>query len=394
MQQPNQISPAQANVMARSMITGRAIKRTQTIYAKTIDTSTETVLDINPRNTGLILGFIVNVRQNFAVAATTGTALTRTPWGASNLVSKFTFFDLNNNTRLNTTGWHVGMVNSMRASRPYLGVDTFTDYPVSYGDYSTKIVEAAASIAQAANADTAFTYFVPISYSDTDLRGSIYANVVNATMSLQITLNQNAVQAKTVAGWHDAVYTTTSDATPVVDVTEGNVDVEVIQVYYDQLPAGQNGVILPVQDLSTIYELKNTAVTGITANQDFPIAYSNFRDFLSTTAVFRNSVETNGFAAEGDVNSWSLQSANYTDVFDVKEYIAKSWNRQTFGQDAPEGVFTFSTRQKPISTVQYGNMNLVLDAASVDAGANVLLGYEAFALTNVIGQAGSLTPGA
>lgn len=389
-----QMTPAQANILARNMITGRAIKRTQSIYSKVIDTSEQTVVEVNPRNTGLLLGFIVNVRQNVAVAASTGTALTRTPWGTSNMVRTFTFLDLNNNTRLKTTGWHIGAINSARAGRPYLGVDTFTDYPVGYGDFNTELVEGDASIAQDANSDIAHTYYVPIAYSDTDLRGAIYANVVNATMSLQIELNPGLVQARTVAGWHDAAYCTASSGTAVADVTEGNVTVEVLQVYYDQLPAGERGVILPMQDLSTIYELKNTAVSGMTANQDFPIAYSNFRDFLSTVAVYRNSVETNGFAAQGDINTWSLQSANYTDVFEVAERYAAGWNRQTFGQDLPTGSFLFNSRGKPISTVQYGNMNLVMDPSAVDTGAAVLLGYEAFALTNVIGQAGSLTPGA
>lgn len=389
-----QISPAQANILARNMITGRAIKRTQSIYSKTIDTSQGTVVEVNPRNTGLLLGFIVNVRQNIAVAASTGTALTRTPWGASNLVKSFTFLDLNNNTRLKTTGWHLGVINSARAGRPFYGVDTFTSYPVGYGDFYDELVEGSATIAQGANADVAFTYFVPIAYSDTDLRGAIYSNVVNATMSLQVELNPTLVGARTVANWHDSAYCTADSGTAVADVTEGNVSLEVLQVYYDQLPMGEQGVILPVQDLSTIYELKNTAVSGMTANQDFPIAYSNFRDFLSTLAVYRNSAETNGFAAENDINTWSLQSANYTDVFDVRERYAAGWNRQTFGLDMPQGAFYFNSRGKPISTVQYGNMNLVMDAAQVDTGAAVLLGYEAFALTNVIAGAGSLTPGA
>lgn len=394
-QNGQQMSPAQANLMARQMVTGGAVKRTQSIYSRTIDTSQQTKIEVEPRLAGLILGFIVNVRTTFDVAASTGTALTKTPMGAANLVENFTLFDLNNQTRINTPGWHIALLNSARASRPYLGVDAFDNYPIDFGDYYTELNANAASIAQDASGAANFTYFVPLAYSDLDLRGAIYAGVVNATMSLQIQLNRDMVQARTVQGWQSAVYCTTNASTPPADVTENNVEVEVLQVYYDQIPRGQNGgPILPLEDLAVSYELKQTALSGITANQDFPIPYSNFRDFLSTVVLYRNSVETNGFAAPGDITDWKLEAANFTNIFEFRERYAAANNRQIFGQDLPTGTFLFSSRQKPISTVQYGNMNLVLDANQVDAGATLLVGFEAFAFNNVIGQAGSLTPGA
>lgn len=391
--EPNQITPAQANILARQMLTTRAVKRTQSIFNKVIDTSAENRLQIPPRNTGLILGFIVNVTSTVTVGAA-GTALTRTPWGASNAVSNFTFLDLNNNTRIQTTGWHLGLLNSTRAARPYGGVDAFENYPVAYGDYLTGLYSAPATIAQGASAEVAFTYYVPLAYSDKDLRGAQYGNVVNANMSLNLDLNSRLVAARTDDNWHGSVYCTANAATQPADIVESNVNVEVLQVYYDQLPTGNSGVILPAIDLQTIYELKNTSVTGIASNNDFPIAYSNFRDFLSTATVFRNGQTANGFGNPTSISEWKLQSANYTDIFDVRQKYAGLWNRMLIGQDLPESAYMFSSREKPISTVQYGNMNLVLDANTVAANAQVNVGFEAFALTNVIGQAGSLTPGA
>lgn len=393
-QAAQQMSPGQANILARNMITSRALKRTQTIYRRTVDPATENVLQIQPRNTGLILGFIINLRYNVAVAAGTGTALTRTPFGPANSLRQVTFFDLNNNTRIQTTGRHLSVLNSARSQRPYNGVDTFTNYPVGYGEHDTNIASAAASIAQAANADVAFSYYVPLAYSEKDLRGAIYANVVSATMTLQLTLNNNPVVARTLAGWTDGVYATANDSTPPADVTVGNWTVEVVQVYYDQLPAGQKGVILPVLDLQTIYDIKNTSVTGMTANQDYPIGYSNFRDFLSTFFTYRNRVSTGGTMNLGDLSTLALQSANYTDVFEVREWLADSWNRNTFGLDMPLGSWLVDTRGRPISTLQFGNMEAVFNLANVQAGASIDVGYEAFALTNTIGQAASIAGGA
>lgn len=388
-----QRSPAELNILARGAITGRAIKRTQSIYRRTIDPSTEPVIQVEPRNTGFILGFYVNITGNVAVAGG-GTPLTRSPFGAANILKNVTFFDLNNNTRHNTSGRHLHLINSMRAARPYGGVDTFTAYPVGYGDYNNTIAEAAATIAAGANSDVAMTYFVPIAYSEKDLRGGIFAGVVNATMTLQLTLNAAAVAARTLTGWSDAVYATADAVTAPAGVTLSNLTVEVMQVYYDQLPASNGQVILPLLDMAVNYELKETNVAGITANTDYSIPYSNFRDFASTIVLYRNRVNANGFINPGDVNTWALRSANFTDIFEVRERYADLWNRQIYGLDLPLGTYAFQTREKPISTVQFGNMELVLDAADAQTGANCVLGYEAFSLTNTIGNAQSLAGGA
>lgn len=389
-----QMSPAQANILARNMITSRALKRTQTIYRRTIDPSVDNVLQIDPRNTGLLLGFQINIKTNVAVAASTGTALTKTPFGPANLIKQVTFLDLNNNTRIQTTGKHLSILNSVRANRPYAGVDSFTSYPVGYGNYNPDISSAAATIAQDANSDVAFTWYVPVAYSEKDLRGAIWANVVSATMQLQLTLNANPIGARTLTNWSEGVYNTVNAGTAPADVTVGNYVVEVVQIYYDQIPQGNRGVILPMLDLQTIYDIKSSSVSGITAGQDYPIPYSNFRDFLSTYVEFRNRVSTNGFMNAGDINYWALQSANYTDVFEVKDWLANLWNRNIFGLDMPVGSYVFDTRGKPISTLQFGNMDLVINPSDAQAGANCLLGYEAFALTNTIGQAASIAGGA
>mgnify|MGYP000902502847 CR=1 FL=1 len=395
MAQPQQqrIDPGQANLMARGMIVGSAVKRTQVIKTININATSENVLSIQPRNVGLILGFIVNIKSNVAVGAG-GTPLTVTPFGPANLLKNVSYFDLNNNTRINTTGWHINSLNAARGGAPYLACRSNDTYPLDYGNNYPSLMQAPATIAAAANGDAQATFYIPLAYSDQDLRGSVYANVVNATQSLQLTLNNQAVQARTQQGASDAVYVTADAATPPANVTLGNFTVEVIQVYYDQLPEGQNGVILPLLDLATVYELKQTAIPGIVQGQDFPIQYSNFRDFLSTFVIYRNRPMTNnGFANETDIAYVALESANYTNVFKVPPKYVAAWGRQTVEDDFPLGVFYIPTRSKPISTVQYGNMNLILNANDVQAGAVALVGYEAFALVNIIGQAQSLNAG-
>lgn len=377
------LSPQQANQMARMMIVNNAVKMTNQIFDETVTPSSQSVINIPPRNVGFLLGFWVEVIATITENNTGTPGLT--PFGPANLVDSFVFNDLNNNQRINTTGWHMNLINSARASMPFLSAETLNSYPIDYGYNFTDIISAPATLTQNAANTVRMLYYVPLAYSEHDLRGGVYANVVNATMQLQINLNANPV---IVAGANSvsAVYDDSS-----IDVTYDSCRVRVHQVYYDQLPKDDKGFdIFPRLDTATIYELKNTTVTGMSANSDFPISYSNFRDFLSTFFVYANGTELNDGS---DITSFALQSANYTNIFKVPPKLVGAWGRQNIQGDFPSAAYYFPTRQKPISTVQYGNMELVLNASTVNSGARGLIGYESFALTNVISGAASLNAG-
>jgi hypothetical protein len=162
----------------------------------------------------------------------------------------------------------------------------------------------------------------------------------------------------------------------------------VYQVYMDQLPQGNGGVILPAQDLATSYELKNIANSSVVANQDFPVQYSNFRTFMSTTMVYYNG--SSRTATGSDINYWELLAANYTPIWKYSPGFSAMKSRNIITTDFPPGVYYHSSRLKPIITTQYGNMQLVLNASTAGAGNYLLTGYEDFAQVNTVVQAGSL----
>ena len=65
--------------------------------------------------------------------------------------------------------------------------------------------------------------------------------------------------------------------------------------------------------------------------------------------------------------------------------------RQIIGSDLPPGCYYFNSRQKPISTVQFGNMQLLINpAGTIGTGSYLQIGWEDFALVNTLTQAGSL----
>lgn len=399
---------AQTNMMARQAILSQALEMTQNIYSAAIATpgNTANVINVIPRMVGLITRFTVEIVAT--LTNTASTSVTPTSLNIANLLTQVIFNDLNNNTRIQTTGWHLNVLNSIRNPRlgPYgsaLESSAF-DVPISYGANYTSgtstapqgLFSAPSSIGATGSAVIKMTYEVPLAYisegpvAQRDLRGSVYANVVNATMLLQLTLNPSPITTNSVDNTY-AIYSGTNGAGSITSAT-----VNVYQTFYDQLPVGKNGPILPMQDLSTIYEMKSTTLTGMVASQDFPIAYANFRDFLSTTVLWDNvgSSGSGSPVAGTDINYWALQSANFTNIFKLDPFtLALRW-RKIIQTDLPKSIYYVSHREKPISTIQYGNLELIQNiSASINTGAQDIVGFEDFALINTVTGAGSLAAG-
>lgn len=372
------MTAAQQNSLARSLILSNAVDRFQNIYSTTVAASQQSVFNIPPRNVGLIKGFWVEITA--AVANSAGGTATLTQFGPANILSQVVFTDLQNNTRIQTTGWHLHMNNTARHNHPFLAANTFSSYPIAYGNNWNEI-SAPATLAASANGTVVMRYYVPLAYSQQDLRGAIFANVVNATMNLQLTINTSAFVAS-----GDATLGVFSGSAGTV----GNVSINVYQHYLDQLPVQNNQTIVPYMDMSTIYELKNTTLSAIQAGQDFTIPYANFRSFLSTSLIYDNGGTLN---TGSDVNYWALQSANYTQLFKMSPTTLASLSRLRQGVDWPAGTYYINHRNRPINTIQYGNMEAILNASTVNTGAQLYVGFEDFAMVNYVTGAGSLPGG-
>jgi hypothetical protein len=375
-------SPSMQNAAARQIVAANAVTMQQQIYTNTFNPANGVTLNIAPRNVGLILGFLVEVSGGVTNGG--GTAADRTGLGSSNVVQNVTFTDLNNIQRIKTTGPHLALLNSARQGFGFGGAYA-PNLPMSFGNNWSPF-SAPVQIAAAGTGTLKHTFYVPIAYSPQDLRGAIYAAVVNATMNLQLQIATSA-QLAVAAG-----------ADPSTAVYIGNdalawtntVTVNVTQIYLDQLPVGAGNIpILPMQDLNTIYDLKITTQTGMAVGQDFPVDYANYRTFLSTMPFFVNGTTMN----VNDVNYWSLKAANNTELFRLSADLCALQARATFMADPPAGVFYFDHRQRPIDVLSYGNMQLILNASTVNANAKLLMGYEAFQTPQATSIAGSLPGG-
>ncbi len=370
----------QQNMMARNLVIANSINMWNSIFTTTLQgTPQGQVINVPVRNVGFIKRFVVEI--TYDIVENNTVTLTRTPWGPANTLSQIVFTDLANQTRINTAGWHMHLLATARRQAAF-GAAFVNDSPTNIGsNYS--VISAPSTINNQTGSVRMF-YEVPVSYGDFDLRGGIYAGVVNATMNLQLTINPSLLVAST-ASQTLAVYKSSGAVTaPVVQ----NFKINVYQNYLDQLPFTKNGPVIPQLDQATAYLINNTAKPGLSANQDNPFPYANFRNFMSTAVIF----DQNGTLNAGtDVNAWKLESANYTNIFNYDPYMASLLTREIIGDDFPAATYYFDHRQKPISTVQYGNMQLILNPSSIaGASSQALLGYEALALINQVTQAGSL----
>lgn len=378
-----QQDPMAANMAARGLVLDRSIDMWQSIYSTTLSgDARNAVVNVPVRNVGLIKRFVIEITGTIAQSA--AETLTRTPLGIANALSQIVFTDLSNQTRINTSGWHMHNLATARRQMAF-GAAFTNDSPMAMGNnFNTISAPSSVTTAQTFR----MFYEIPLSYGDMDLRGAIYANVVNATMNLQFTVNPNFVVA---SGANPTLAVYSSSAAQTGAVT--NVAINVYQNYLDQLPVAQNGPILPLMDLSTAYLINNTVATGVAQGQDFAIPYANFRNFMSTFALYDNFGSASAVGA--DINYWSIQSANYTNIIKVDPFMNSLLTREIINDDFPaaagRSLYYFDHRRKPINTVQYGNMQLIANPAQVQASTSqFLVGYEALALINMITQAGSL----
>lgn len=374
------------NAQVREFVLRSSTSMKQQIFNQTIATpgTTNNILNIPIRNVGLVTGFLVQVTLSLTNGGA-GNAVLST-FGGANALSNITFTDLDNYQRINTSGWHLHFLNSAKEGFPF-GASILAaslDQISNFGN-NFDVVTATTPITSGGGTGTVKAYYwVPLAYSTRDLRGAMFAGVVNATAQLSLTINPTP--SVTTGDATLAMYSGTNNT---ATITSANV--VVYQFYQDQLPRAQGGQpILPALDIATQYRLINTTLTGVAAGQDFPVPFSNFQEFLSSIAVYNQA----GTLSNGsDINYWGLRAANTLYFFQLNPFASQLLGRVRNRIDFPTGVYPFDFRDAPISTNQTGNMELVLNPITAAAQSTVMVGFESFALTNAVLGAASLPAG-
>lgn len=372
----------QNNDQAQAIVLATAQPMIQQVFQTTIvgnNAAQGQVLNIPLNNVGLNTRLTVEVTFNISQAA--AETLNRTQLGLANIFSNIALTDLSNYQRVNTAGWHLYMLASLRRQLMF-GQAYLSDTPTGAGQ-NWVVNNAPAAVTN--NVTCRMFFEIPLAYHDYDLRGAIYAQVTSATWRLQLTVNPNIVVASTVTDPTLACFQSTTGGNTG---TVSNFTVQVYQHYLDQLPMSGNTAVVPLLSLAWNYLIQNTIGPPITQGQDVPIPYSNYRTFLSTIAIFDNAGTLN---VGSDVNYWGIQAANLVFLEKYDPFMATMRARLLLGDDPPRGMYMFDHRRKPIMTNQFGNTQLILNASQVNAGASLLLGYEMLAIQSQAINAGSLS---
>lgn len=347
--------------------------------------TTGTVITVQLRNVGLIKKLWVRVKATVTAGATNTQTLTAL--GLANFFSNVLYTDLGNNQRINTTGWHLTMLASVKRHRVFAAAYT-SDNPFGYGNIYTTVQQAPATIAATNAREIDLLLEIPFAYSNHDLRGAIFSDVTQATQQIQLTINPNLFVASGVDATNAMYQSGGADL-----ATLSNVSIQVMQNYLDQGPRDPqtNAPILPFIDLATAYMLNSSASGLPVVNVDNAIPFTNSRQFLSLGAIYNNAGTLN---IGTDINSFALTAANLTNILRIDPFMQAGRGRTVIGDDFPKGFYYFDFRDRPIDTNQFGNMQWIINPSSVGGNtAVVYLGYESFGYIGQINQGGSIPTG-
>lgn len=384
--QGQQMSPWQINMAARRQVLSQSVKRKQQIFSQTFNPQNGNVVTCNTiLAVGLLLRFTVQVTATFSV--TPSTTPVATDFGAQNLLSNIQFTDLQNNQRHNAPGLQFVMTQSFKDKMPYVSANNFGQTEGNFGANWTLTGTTAPTSSVVGSAEA--WYEIPIAYSDDDLRGAIYANVVSNQMNLQLTVNPRPVATAPA----DDTFAVFAAAAASAQSNITSVTINIYQEYLDQLPIGQQGIVLPQLDISTLYQLLYTNFANLTAGQDNYVQYTNFRRFMSLITIFNSTGAAGGRLTGGDITFWKLVSANLTSIFQESPFERARVQRRILGTDPPPGTYYFPSRKQPIYTLASGNMQLDLVPTTASASAYLFVMWEFFAQQNTLVQAGSLSAG-
>jgi hypothetical protein len=106
--------------------------------------------------------------------------------------------------------------------------------------------------------------------------------------------------------------------------------------------------------------------------------------------IYNNNGLSTGRVFGADMNYLALQSASFTNLWKVNPLMHQQFSRDIVGSDNPAGVYYCSFRDRPISTQQFGNMELIINPITATANATVQVYWEDLAITNTLTSGGSL----
>lgn len=366
------------NIIQQNLAVRQMLLATAPRFRKNLGTfvaqSLSTTLRVKLFNVGLVTSLRIYVTVPLTIAVANAVRSAKGPY---NLISKITLTDYANTTRLVCSGPQLFQLNSVRKRQPayYNNMGPIVDgngSSINGGEITNPSYPIATG-----NQVVSFYLDVPVCFDpESDLRGAILAQVATGDMYLTIDFNPTLVANGNI----EALYSGAGTTTVVLNGVTGPA-VTVFQEYLlpQAINAGNLGsrLPLPTLDLQTVYEINGNIRTSdnLAVGNEKLLNYPNVR---SVIGFYWGVINGNSLLTNDITKARILANGNNT----LKEWAQPDLileNRDYIGGDIFSGGYNFQLhRSKPIETALFGNVQLGLLMATVNANAYIEFMTESF----------------
>ncbi len=303
------------------------------------------------------VGLITRLQARLSIAYTIGTAVaTVSPRGAYAAINRIKLVDFDGSDRINCSGWELYLHNSLMYGAPY-----------GLNNQNATAVFTNPNIPTAVGAQTAtimLTIPVCADYDAGNLEGMLMAQTAVGELYLSIdwasVLYTNGDETKMFSG----------GATTTVSAV--SFTLEVWQEYLLPQSDDGQGVILPIKDLTTVYEIAgmNSSSSDIAVGSEKLINFPNVREVqMSLFSYLQNSLMGGGSSANDASRHRLIVNGNNV----LQEFTQQSryWEQRRMlnGDLGAMGAYVFDFRKRPIKTWLYGNVQYGITPGASVAGS-------------------------
>jgi hypothetical protein len=352
-----------ANMSARASLLSTGVAMVKKLPLVTMGLGQQ--VQIPGQRMGVTTGFWLQCTANITVATA---AATLSPMGPWNIFNRILYTDFAGTNRVNTNGISLYAMQCVKHND--LSGNAVAGVIDNIGNVDTDILTAPTAVG---TFNVYFDIWVPLAYDPkSDLRGAILTQTV---------VGDHYITLQTAAALGGDPFLCPYSSTNA-NLTLNSLSIEAFQHYIQPQNLNPSNPLagLPSIDLSTVYYIEGnyTQNQNISAGGSTYINYPNNRSVLSSLLIFENG---GGFTLNGaDITNVVLIANSNTNLREMNPRLVRAGMRAQLGGDLPSGIYYIGSRQQPILTNLYGNVQLKLDVATVNSGTTQFISqYESFA---------------
>jgi hypothetical protein len=322
-------------------------------------------VQIPGQRVGVTTGFLLQCTANITIANAAATLSGLGPW---NIFNRVLYTDFAGTNRVNTNGISLYSMQSIKHND--LAGNAIPGVLPNIGNIDTDILAAPTGVG---TWNVTFDLWVPLAYDPkSDLRGAILT---------QTTVGDHYITLQTANALSGDPFLSPFTSTPG-NLTLNSLNIQAFQFYIQPQNLNPASPLtgLPTIDLSTVYYVEGnyTQNQNITTGGSTFINYPNNRSVLSGLFIFENG---GTFTPNGtDITKLVLIANSNTNLRELNPRLLRAAMRSQLGGDLPTGMYYVGSRQQPILTNLYGNVQLRFDIANAAAGTTQIISqYESFA---------------